>query len=158
MSTKISELPSATSLTNADEVPIVQTGTTKKATVGLLQQNANYSTTEQVIGTWIDGKPLYRKIYTGTFPTVTTDGTQQTKTIDITGLSVNSMIIDWAGTYSPDGTAYQPFPLIRRLSGTTAEFVARVLSSNTAITVYSNFSSYNSNTYIISFLYTKTTD
>lgn len=33
MSTKISELPSAASLTNADEVPIVQTGTTKKATV-----------------------------------------------------------------------------------------------------------------------------
>lgn len=24
----------------------------------------NYSTTEQVIGTWIDGKPLYRRVFT----------------------------------------------------------------------------------------------
>lgn len=28
----------------------------------------NYSTDEQVIGTWIDGKPLYRKVISGTFP------------------------------------------------------------------------------------------
>lgn len=34
MSTKISDLTSATSLTGAEEVPIVQTGTTKKTTVG----------------------------------------------------------------------------------------------------------------------------
>ena len=33
MSTKISELPSATSLTGAEEIPIVQTGTTKKTTL-----------------------------------------------------------------------------------------------------------------------------
>lgn len=26
----------------------------------------HYSTTEQVIGTWIDGKPLYQKCFTGT--------------------------------------------------------------------------------------------
>ena len=25
--------------------------------------NANYSTNEQVVGKWIDGKPLYRKVY-----------------------------------------------------------------------------------------------
>lgn len=66
MSVKISDLTSATSLTGAEEIPIVQTGTTKKATVELLQQNHNYSTSEQVVGTWIDGKPLYRKIITGT--------------------------------------------------------------------------------------------
>ena len=28
----------------------------------------NYSTDEQVIGTWIDGKPLYRKVITGVTP------------------------------------------------------------------------------------------
>lgn len=59
MSTKISDLTSATSLTGAEEVPIVQTGTTKKTTVGDIQKNANYSTTEQRVGTWIDGKPVY---------------------------------------------------------------------------------------------------
>lgn len=35
----------------------------------------NYSTTEQVIGTWINGKPLYRKVYTITI------GNSGTKTI-----------------------------------------------------------------------------
>jgi hypothetical protein len=28
----------------------------------------NYSTTEQLVGTWIDGKPLYQKTYSGTIP------------------------------------------------------------------------------------------
>lgn len=73
MSTKISELTSATSLTGTEEIPIVQTGTTKKATIGQIQQNTNYSTTEQIIGTWINGKPLYRKtIYVETLPNNTT--------------------------------------------------------------------------------------
>lgn len=32
-----------------------------------------YSTTEQVIGTWIDGKPIYRKVLTGTSTAGTTN-------------------------------------------------------------------------------------
>ena len=32
-----------------------------------------YSTEEQVIGTWIDGKPLYRKVINSTLPTTTTN-------------------------------------------------------------------------------------
>lgn len=32
--------------------------------IGILYNRDNYSTTEQVIGTWIDGKPLYRKVAT----------------------------------------------------------------------------------------------
>ncbi len=65
MSTKISDLTSATSLTGAEEVPIVQTGTTKKTTVGDIKSE-NYSTTEQVVGTWIDGKPVYQKVIENT--------------------------------------------------------------------------------------------
>lgn len=61
MSVKISDLDSATSLTGAEEIPIVQTGTTKKASVELLQ-SVNYSTTEHKVGTWIDGKPIYQKV------------------------------------------------------------------------------------------------
>lgn len=33
-----------------------------------LDKDINYSTTEQVIGTWIDGKPIYRKVITGNAP------------------------------------------------------------------------------------------
>ena len=34
-----------------------------------MQPSNIYSTTEKRIGTWIDGKPLYQKTYTGTIPT-----------------------------------------------------------------------------------------
>ena len=35
----------------------------------------DYSTGEKVIGTWIDGKPLYQKVIVGTLPNCTTEGT-----------------------------------------------------------------------------------
>lgn len=48
-----------------------------------------YSTTEKIIGTWIDGKPIYRKVATGTvpksdyYPTVATGITNLDKVISI---------------------------------------------------------------------------
>ena len=47
-----------------------------------------YSTTEQRIGTWIDGKPLYQITIQDTMPTITTDGTRVMKTIDISNLRI----------------------------------------------------------------------
>lgn len=98
MSKKISELTSAVSITGTEEVPIVQSGETKKATVDLLRPTIatqitssstntevagakavydnsleTYSTAEQRIGTWIDGKPLYSKVINiGTLPSSAT--------------------------------------------------------------------------------------
>lgn len=46
----------------------------------------NYSTTEQVIGTWIDGKPLYEKTFVQQL-----SGT--TGTIDISALNVSEAFI-----------------------------------------------------------------
>ena len=44
------------------------------------EKNFNkYSTTEEVIGTWIDGKPIYRKVVT----------LSTTKTIDMSGISIS---------------------------------------------------------------------
>ncbi len=89
--TKISELPIATTTNGTDVVPIVQEGTTKQTTVGdmvaigggvpqgtIVQYDGdtipagyeevngyeNYSTTEQKVGTWIDGRPIYQKVIT----------------------------------------------------------------------------------------------
>lgn len=43
----------------------------------------NYSTNEQLIGTWIDGKPLYRKVILAPNPGITTQGQEYTiATID----------------------------------------------------------------------------
>ena len=52
----------------------------------------NYSTTEKVIGTWIDGKPLYQITIQNTMPIVTTDGTRATKYINITDLSIRQVV------------------------------------------------------------------
>ena len=41
---------------------------TIKALIGNIKPKDIYSTTESVIGTWIDGKPLYRKIYEDVMP------------------------------------------------------------------------------------------
>lgn len=56
MNIKISEMPQATNVGGNDIIPIVQSGVSKKANVSQLN---NYSTTEHVVGTWIDGKPVY---------------------------------------------------------------------------------------------------
>ena len=61
MGKKISELTSATILTGSEDLPIVQSGNTKKTTTQSLFDGV-YSTSEQLCGTWIDGKPLYRQV------------------------------------------------------------------------------------------------
>ena len=41
----------------------------------VMSRRMKYSTDEQIVGEWIDGKPLYQKVIKGVMPTVTTDGT-----------------------------------------------------------------------------------
>ena len=64
---KVSEMPQATDMNPEDLIMLIQGGGNKKANMQLLQESVNkYSTDEQIIGTWIDGKPLYRKVIEGT--------------------------------------------------------------------------------------------
>lgn len=61
-SKKISELNAATAILGTELVPVVQGGETKKVAVQDLIGNS-YSTDETLTGgTWIDGKPIYRKV------------------------------------------------------------------------------------------------
>ena len=50
-----------------------------------------YSTSEQVVGKWIDGKTVYERVFTGTLPTCVTDGTGVSDSVDM-GASVDSFI------------------------------------------------------------------
>ena len=43
----------------------------------------NYSTSEQRIGTWIDGKPIYRKVITGTVSSATEDVSSGISNLDL---------------------------------------------------------------------------
>ena len=77
MGVKISELVEKTTANSSDVIPIVDTGTKKITKANLLKEVTNsietintkltnlgnYSTEEKVIGIWIDGKPVYRKVY-----------------------------------------------------------------------------------------------
>ena len=70
----------------------------------------NYSTTEQRIGTWIDGKPLYQITIQDTMPTVTTEGTRVGKSIDVSTLSVENCVKIDGFVYS-DGTRIENVPI-----------------------------------------------
>lgn len=45
-------------------VNVKNNSTTDAYSCDYINKLHNYSTTEQVVGTWIDGKPIYRKVYT----------------------------------------------------------------------------------------------
>ena len=51
----------ATQINDNDLLMIVQNEKSKKVKLSTIK-NQEYSTEEQVIGTWIDGKPIYRKV------------------------------------------------------------------------------------------------
>jgi hypothetical protein len=72
----------------------------------------NYSTTEQQIGTWIDGKPLYQKTFVCTTPTA--KGTNQTVAnidnsyyvVNIDGIAVHSNSVHIPVNFSQGESAY----------------------------------------------------
>ena len=71
----------------------------------------DYSTTEKIVGTWIDGKLLYQKTIESTLPNCTTDGTEVSKLVSIgvtakliTGL--NLITVRSTGTEIATGSYY----------------------------------------------------
>lgn len=103
MSIKISELPQASTVNNTDLVPIVQGESTKKAEAMLLNLD-NYSTTEQRVGTWIDGRPLYRRVIAGKN---TTAGDASYR-VTVTGIEAEE--VRWFDGYGYSSVpAYIPF-------------------------------------------------
>lgn len=108
----------------------------------------NYSTEEQRIGTWIDGKPLYQKTYVGTIiadsalhPIATLSN--NLSVVDVTGYALNSY-----------GSIY---PTNVYISGDDRFSV--YINSDNAITIIATPSSgLNSSSCYITIKYTKTTD
>lgn len=61
-----------------------------------------YSTTEQVVGTWIDGKPIYRKVYIFSITT-----TNSEVSIDISDTNIVG-VINLTGGMFTSGNEYYP--------------------------------------------------
>ena len=108
----------------------------------------NYSTTEQVIGTWIDGKPLYRKtINFGVLPNNTTKDVNHS-------ISNLERVIALYGT-TDNGTTHLTIPYIATIGLNYSITLNCNKTSVTAVTG-SDRTAYT-NTYIV-IEYTKTTD
>lgn len=105
----------------------------------ILNDKFNYTQEEQRIGTWIDGKPLYRKVITGT----TIDGD---KDIDLTNLNIYETInvSGFCGNEKPVNFYYGGYSISTRFSGSHLYLFAS--------TPYANLN------YRIILEYTKTTD
>lgn len=115
--------------------------------IGIL---SNYSTTEQVIGKWIDGKPLYRRVITGTLPNSENVFTTLWNTTDW-----NIDVIIGLDGIATNGNEFQPFNCYR--DSYAKQFELWLRGSKTAIT--SSFgSTFIGNQFIIVVKYTKTTD
>lgn len=72
---------------NQDSLDDITAGASTPTNVQIGDAN-NYSTTEKVIGQWIDGKPLYQK--TLEFDNITLTGSTQTNFGTLTGLNIGS--------------------------------------------------------------------
>lgn len=152
MGTKISELASAESLTGDELIPIVQTGSTKKTTINDMNYfNGIYSTTEQRIGTWINGKPLYRLVMEVDNPTVTTDGTIARKRYSISDYNMDYSFVMLA--YNNGSVERAGLPYI-----TGAGYRMGCSVSTTEFILYSNATGFNNQKTIAIICYTKTTD
>lgn len=171
MGVKISELQEKTSTNDTDVLPIVDAmGGTKKITVpnllkkltesisnigGKVTNLTTYSTEEVKTGeTWIDGKPIYRKVFTGS----------GAGNIDITSLKIDEIFFDLSKTkffWSNIGR-HVPLPLVATASGDsliTGTYQAGIYtnSSKTKLTIEKG-GRIEMSKYVITIEYTKTTD
>lgn len=111
-----------------------------------------YSTEEQVIGTWVDGKPLYRKVINLTAPICEKDGTYVSKTYNISN-NVDFAVIE-LGFIKDEYNQIQTFPYINNSGNCIKAFV----DLNKKINLVHNINSYSSKEATVSVEYTKTTD
>lgn len=110
-----------------------------------------YSTGEQKIGTWVDGKPLYRKVISSTLPKVTTEDVGVMKTVSIDA-DIRTGFIETA--YFNKDNQMMPMPFIF-IGG---QIIKSYMGLNGTITLWSNTTYVNEQPVTIIVCYTKTTD
>lgn len=115
----------------------------------------DYSTDEQVVGTWIDGKPVYQKTveFTQTLPA----GNATTVAHGITNLDVPTCFIVNGSLHTTGGNVV-PFPTISSLTASLVG-VQSITASALNVSVGSNYTGdWTINGGVFTLQYTKTTD
>lgn len=114
--------------------------------------DCTYSTEEQRAGTWLDGKPLYRRIFSGTFGTVT-QGTESEATITIAGADFALVKSYWVDRRSTSNAVNQGFAADTLYQGYTQfDYTGAILRFRTKQSWMSNMAVYT----VVE--YTKVTD
>ena len=111
----------------------------------------DYSTTEKIVGTWIDGKYIYQKTFTGTMPS-----TENTALSIPIGASVSNVFVKNA-MYKNANNVWFPFPSIRQdtYAGDSAIRIASSTATSGANTIFLKCAVANA-AYVITIQYTKT--
>ena len=131
-------------------IVIQYTKTTDSSTTAIEQKSSHYSTTEQVVGTWIDGKPIYQK--TVNFGALPSDTNAKSVAHNISNLKSFIKIEGIA----QNGTIGAPIPLTSTGSTPAVDQIT-IYTNDTNIVIASgkDRSSYNA---YVTIQYTKTTD
>lgn len=109
----------------------------------------NYSTSEKIIGKWIDGKPLYQKtVYCNKLPNNTS------KEVAHNILNMDFAVNVSGFCISSDGNTSISFPNANPISGT---YLTTCYASRTSIILGTNWNGSDRNCYV-TIQYTKTTD
>ena len=113
-----------------------------KYNLGNVKSEVNYSTDEQVIGTWINGKPLYRKV-----AVIDNPYHGMTFSIDNIDEPINA---SWTQVYSPDSVYFS----FNGASSPYSSINFNTTSKNFTISMAGGFDG----KFVVIVEYTKTTD
>lgn len=139
------DLPNTTTPINASNLNQVQTNT--ENAINVLN---TYSTSEQTIGTWIDDKPLYRKVFQ--IPTISSSP----YSINISTLNIDE-VISINGSYTTGtGNEKDKIPLSTWFSSTYNIATTIKIGTGNISVAWGGWSSITSGIIILE--YTKTTD
>jgi len=121
----------------------------------------DYSTDEKVIGTWIDGKPLYQKTFEETFTESITDGTVTRHGINLNTLSIE-FLRNVEGVIETDSTNHYFNPMVEGYKPSSTMYSMRWYTGNNngnyTLFLETNRSTISGMKYYITIQYTKTTD
>lgn len=159
-----SEIPDAMSASDLSDVKAAFTGMNQGAPLRMM----NYSTEEQVVGTWIDGKPLYQKSMViprsemlGSGETKYAHGIEGAENIwfasDASFLQLTSRdgLFFWPLNGSNGNSAYSFYGVWVRTVGDANQKTISLYIGNS---LWSSVSGDSSSKIILTFQYTKTTD
>lgn len=132
-----------------------------KSKAGGGEEMVKYSTQEQVVGEWIDGRPLYRKVVAVSVPTVTTDGTYPSNAVFTVANNLNTLrLVDgWIILAYQDGSSQiYKTPYMNNAGYVVKMFSAIRTNKEGAISVSCNAKLFSQLSGFAIIEYTKTTD